>query len=209
METNMGLLSKLFGKTTGGVELGDDRVWLTREAKFAGIAKELEELSPSASSAILLVAYFPDVLGRFSEMRDNYAGQVPIQAALAGELAGQGVTHGEPTPSTVLEIIVAERHPLASAEERLVAFAEQLPCHCRLVHHVSLEDATIKALCGDSLIGILKKLGMKESESIQSGMVTRRIQAALQRIENRTWSDSQAASAREWLEQNLPDVNLT
>jgi hypothetical protein len=209
IETNMGLLSKLFGTSASSVERAEDRVWLTSEAKFAGIAKEIESLAPSKTAAVLLVAYFPDVRERLSEICNSYTGTVPMHAALASDLTGQAATPWHPEPSTVLEIIVAERHPLASAEERLVAFAEQLPCRCRLVHHVSLEDPTIKALCGDSLIGILKQLGMKESESIQSSMVTCRIQAALQKLENRTWTDFAAGSAREWIENNLPDVNLS
>jgi hypothetical protein len=47
---------------------------------------------------------------------------------------------------------------------------------------------------------------MNESEAIESRMVTRRIQAAAQKIETQAVTDLPADSAEEWLERNCPDL---
>ncbi|MCA9070911.1 MAG: hypothetical protein KDA84_18405 [Planctomycetaceae bacterium] len=59
----MGLFDFLFGrKKDSNVEIVPDHIWMTTDAKFAGLAKEAEERSKSETVAILLVAHFPDVL---------------------------------------------------------------------------------------------------------------------------------------------------
>jgi hypothetical protein len=55
----MGFFDSLFGgKKHTNVEVVPDRIWLTTDAKFAGLAKEAEERSMSETVAILLVAHF-------------------------------------------------------------------------------------------------------------------------------------------------------
>jgi hypothetical protein len=45
---------------------------------------------------------------------------------------------------------------------------------------------------------------MAEGEAIQSQMVSRRIKQAQQKIESQAFGDTDAASAAEWLEKNMP-----
>ena len=82
----MGFFDSLFGsKKRTNVEVVPDHIWMTTDAKFAGLSKEVEERSRSETVAILLVAHFPDVLARLSELASQQTG-VPVQAVLADNL---------------------------------------------------------------------------------------------------------------------------
>jgi len=107
--------------------------------------------------------------------------------------------------SGVIDVIVAERHPLPSVDDQLEEFADNLPCRCRFSHHLSLDDAVIRVFAGDWVQQVMRQLGMKQDESIQSQMVSRRIRKAQEIIEGRARGSRQAGSASVWLEQNGSD----
>lgn len=74
----MGFFDSLFGsKKPTNVEVAPERIWMTTDAKFAGIAREVTERSNSETVAILLVAHFPDVLARLKEIASKPA-TVPV-----------------------------------------------------------------------------------------------------------------------------------
>ena len=76
----MGFLKSLFGgKEPTNVEVVPDRIWMTMEAKIAGLAAEAEERSRSETVAILLVAHFPDVLARLDQLHEERVWDVPCQ----------------------------------------------------------------------------------------------------------------------------------
>jgi preprotein translocase subunit SecA len=62
----------------------------------------------------------------------------------------------------------------------------------------------MRRFSGDWTRNVLRGLGMKESEAIESRMVNRRIQSELKKIAMRAMSDLPANSAEEWLERNCP-----
>ena len=203
----MGFFDFLFG---GGrrtqVENLPDKVWLTIDAKYAGLAKELAERSTSESAAILLVAHFRDVLERLQGIADRCNSSVPTMAVLANNLTNDLAASLEHEESALIDIIGAERHPLASADQRLESFADTLPCRCRVSHHLSLDDPVIEVFAGDWVKDMLGKLGMKEDESIESKMVTRRIRAAQKKIESQAFIADEADSALQWMESNCPEL---
>lgn len=108
--------------------------------------------------------------------------------------------------SATIDVIVGERHPLPSVDDRLEEFADELPCRCRFSHHVSLEDPVMQIFAGEWVQDVLRKLGMSEDEAIESRMVSRRIRQAQLKIEGRTFGNLNAGSASEWLETNRPDL---
>jgi preprotein translocase subunit SecA len=55
----------------------------------------------------------------------------------------------------------------------------------------------MRMFAGEWVQNVLQRLGMNEHEAIQSRMVTRRIQAAAQKIESQAISDLPADSAEE------------
>lgn len=67
----MGLFDVLLAnRNRKNVQVIPDRIWMTAEAKFAGLAKEVDERSKSETVTILLVAHFPNVLSHFDEVAE-------------------------------------------------------------------------------------------------------------------------------------------
>ncbi len=202
----MGFFDSLFrSKKRKNVEVVPDHIWMTTDAKFAGLSKEVEERSKSETLAILLVAHFPDVLARLTELASHQAG-VPLQAVLADNLNTDLAAKLHVDESAIIDIIVGERHPLPSVDDDLEKFADELPCRCRFSHHVSLEDPVMKIFAGEWVKNILSRLGMSEDEAIERQMVFRRIRQAQQKIEGRAFGTVDAESAARWLEVNCPDL---
>lgn len=203
----MGLFDAIFGsKRPANLEVLPEQIWLTTEAKFAGIAKQLEQRSNADIFATLLVAHFPDVLAQLETLIDQSSGNVPCKAVLASQLKADLGTAFRSDGSALLEVIVAERHPLPAAEEQLEEFAGELPCRCRLSHHVSLDDAVVKSFVGPAMKDLLVSLGMVEDEAIESHMVSRRIRQSQQKIARHASGKQGAASATQWLELNWPEA---
>ncbi len=186
----------------------EDRIWLTKQAKFAAIQRETAQAldDPNGPDAVFVVAHFQDCL---DELRLLVAGVgmdesrvlVTCSEALEGRTAGTASDE-----SRRILIIVGERHPLPSHDDALLDFARSLSCQCRLVQHVSLEDPLLRIFAGEWVEGVLRRLGMKEDQAIESQMVARRIRGAQQKIDGRATGDAPAQSAQEWLEKNCPNL---
>lgn len=202
----MGFLDFLFGgQAFSNREVVPDRIWLTMDAKFAGIAKDVAERANTQTVAILLVAHFADVLERLNGIAAKpYA--VPVRALLARDLSPDLAASLTLDESAMIDVIVAERHPLPSVDDRLVQFADAFSFHCRFSHHLSLDDPVIKIFAGSWVQNVLDKLEMKEDEAIESNLVIRRIERAQRKIESKAYKSLNAGSAREWLEKNCPEL---
>ena len=200
----MGLFDWLTGKKDR-VEIAEDRIWLTQQAKNVGIRKEVAQAvaDPAGPHAVIVVAHFKDCL---EQLRTVVVGfdRDRVLITLADALAGRTPTNLALDETRHILIIVGERHPLPSHDEVVVDFARRLPGRCRLVYHVSLDDPLMKRFSGEWVEGVLRKLGLKEDEAIESRMVGRRIQSALRKIEQNATGDAAATSAEEWLERNCP-----
>jgi preprotein translocase subunit SecA len=199
----MGLFDSLFRSgASPPPDAGQERIWMSARAKFAGIAAELDEKTRSDAAAILLVAHFPDLLERLEPLAEKQSGRVPVKAVLAGDLTEELASRlGD---AGRLELIVAERHPLRSIDDELEQFARELPCESRVSHHLALDDAVIRAFAGDWVRNMLQKMGMSDDESIESEMVSRQIRQAQRKIESQTFTDTAAESAEAWLRKNCP-----
>lgn len=197
----MGLFDWFAGKSK--VEIANERIWLTREAKIAGIQKEVAEAiaDTEGPNAIVVAGYFNDCL---EQLQAAVGGFDPdrVLVACADALAGRMPTDVVTDESRSILIIVGERHPLPAHNEGVKDFARSLPCRSRIVYHASLEDPLLKRFAGDWVQSVLRKLGMKEDEAIESRMVTRRIQTELNKVATCATGDVPANSAEEWMEKN-------
>ena len=203
----MGFFDSLFGgKKRTNVEVVPDHIWMTTDFKFAGLAKEVEDRSQSETVAILLVAHVPDVLARLEELANQRTSSVPVKAVLAGNLDTDLTASLNLDESAIIDIIVGERHPLPSVDDRLEEFADELPCRCRFLHHISLEDPVMKIFAGEWVQNVLRQLGMSEDGAIEAQMVSRRFRQAQQKIEGRAFGNVDAESAAQWLEKNCPEL---
>lgn len=125
----------------------------------------------------------------------------PVAVVTTDDLRGTAAGMSLDESRTIL-IAVRERHPLRSHDEAIAAYADGLPCRSRLVHHVSLDEPLMKIFAGEWVQTMLKNVGMKEDEAIESPMVARRIKDAQRKIEDRCRSDFPAAPAEDWMAKN-------
>ncbi|MHB9067975.1 MAG: hypothetical protein ACYC4B_29685 [Pirellulaceae bacterium] len=186
----------------------DNRIWLTKQAKFAGIQRDIAQAlaDPNGPDAVFVVAHFQDCL---DELRSLVAsagfdeGHILVTLSEALERRTAGAASDE---SQRILFVIGERHPLQSHDDALQDFARGLSCQCRLVQHASLDDPLLRLFAGEWVEKVLRQLGMNEDEFIESQMVTRRIRAAQQKIEDRATPNYPAQSAQEWLEKNCPSM---
>lgn len=205
----MGLFSRLFGSPqTPNVATDTNVVWLTDDAKYKGVEQDLLRISNSRSVAILLIAHFDDVHARLESLLENYDGDVPALVVRASDLSSSIAANFNVDENTVIDLIVAERHPLVSEDERVLAgFADDLPCRCRVTYHVSLDDALMQLFAGESVRNILRKMGMQEDERIEGRMVQSRIKQAQKKLSAAATGNQPAATAAQWLKLNVPAAN--
>lgn len=197
----MGLLDWLTSKNK--IEIAEHRIWLTQEAKYAGIHKEVAQAvaNPAGPSAVIVVAHFNDCLEQLQTAVVGFD-RDRVLVTCADALAKRTPTNLVAPESHSILIIVGERHPLPSHDQVVMDFARSLSCRCRIVYHASLEDSLLKRFCGEWLERVLRGFGMKEDRAIESRMVGHRIESALERIAKSATGDTPANSAEEWLERN-------
>jgi hypothetical protein len=200
-----------FKTTSSNVKIQNDRIWLNKAAKLKGIATCLVDCPTERNrpGAILLIAHFPDCLDelkKVAEIVERQGAPCPLRVLSADCLpdpAAIGISAGQSQPTM---IVVGERHPLLAHDEAVLKFAASLPGRSNVVQHVALDDAVMRSFGGDWVAGTLKRLGMTESESIESQMVTRRIRDAQRKLARESIKELPAESAEAWMELNCPNV---
>jgi hypothetical protein len=201
----MGWFDWLKAKPTN-VNAQPDVIWVSDEAKLAGIRQEIEKASsrevPPAS--ILVVAHFEKCRQWLDGIGNRASTYVPVRICLAKELAAETRSGITSTGGQGIDVVVAERHPHAQYDEQLLQTAEALPYPCRLTYHLSFDDALLRVFASQGTLDTLRRLGMKEDESIRSKMVSRRLRDAQRKVAKVAWGDVPAESADKWFELNAP-----
>ncbi len=197
-----------FKSTPSNVTVLDDTIWLSKQAKLNGIATALSKCldEQDRPDAVILVAHFQDSLDELRQIAEAAGPSHLVTLTSAGTLAKNAAFCTSLDPSRTVEIVVGERHPLRLHDENVLEFARSLPCRCRLIYHVSLEDPMMRAFCGEWVKTVLEKLGMAEDEVVDSNLVARRIKAAQKKIAKQCVSESPADSAELWMERNCPEM---
>ena len=159
----MGIFDWL-SKSKTNVDALDDVIWLTKQAKFAGISAATGQClaEPDRPFAVLLVAIFQDCLAELRAVVEQSGfDQQSVIATLAEQLTGHSMPMAEHDDTQTIVIMVAERHPLQAHNAAIAEFAQSLPCRCRLVHHVSLEDPLLKFFAGEWVRNVLQRLAKR------------------------------------------------
>ena len=188
------------------VETPPDEIWLDESAKLRGIRALVEAVLECGdnTSLVVVVAHFPATLQKLTASLADLTGDDRLAIALAADV-------GDPLSRQLTLnrqggtfVVCAERHPLLSHDDALLRSLEQQECAIRLVHHLALDDALLRVFASEWVTDILRRLGMKDDESIRSPMVSRRVRGAQQVIAKKAPSDMDAESAEEWLRVNAP-----
>jgi hypothetical protein len=210
----VGLFSWLNPKPSKVIEV--DRVWLTKTAKLAGLAAE----TTASARPVLILAHFPESL---REVREAFAAvKIPVES-IDGQLSAgdyrRRLSDGSPRAffalvsqlrpgppadesETLVPIFVAERHFLRSHDEEVRRFAEEIGSPTGIVFFLSLDEPLMQTFAGQWVTNTLRRLGLKETEAIQSPMIARRVKAAQARCASNARSDGPAESAEDWRQRN-------
>ncbi|MFK7767404.1 MAG: hypothetical protein AB8B55_09305 [Mariniblastus sp.] len=134
--------------------------------------------------------------------RDNLLSPNTLKIVLAELIPDATPNLLEVNRDKTIAMIVVERHPNLQYDERIIEFAKSLPFKVEFGYYLSLDDAVVSMIVGESTLTILRQLGLEEHELITSNMVSRRLKIALRRLVDSFTGDAKADSAIEWMEQN-------
>lgn len=176
------MLSWLLGKKRARRE--PDKVFVTREVKTAYLL---------AQENVRLVVHFV-ATRRDLQARARAEGKT-LSVTLASDLGDVG----QHDPN--LAILVAERHPSRAHDERICSWADTAAGSIAFV--VALDDVVLSPFVG-SMRSLFEKLGVDESQPIESAMVSRSIQSAQEKLAKNATGDLPADSAEAWLRANCP-----
>ena len=187
-----------------------DVIYKTRRAKYKAVVKEIVELHKSGRpvlvgttsitqseelSALLKKAGIPhNVLNaKYHEkeaaivVQAGQMGQVTIATNMAGR--GTDIVLGEGVPELGgLHIIGTERHESRRIDNQLRGRCARQGDPGSARFYLSLEDDLMRIFGSDNIKSMMDKLGMEEDDPIENKMVTRSIENAQKRVEERNFN---------------------
>ncbi|NLL53065.1 MAG: preprotein translocase subunit SecA [Peptococcaceae bacterium] len=129
---------------------------------------------------------------KFHEMEAQIVAQAgqPGMVTIATNMAGRGtdIVLGEGVKELGgLHIIGTERHESRRIDNQLRGRAGRQGDPGSSQFYISLEDDLMRLFGGDNIAGFMDKLGMDDSVPVESSMVSRSIENAQKRVENRNF----------------------
>jgi preprotein translocase subunit SecA len=182
-----------------------DLIFLTKDAKYKAIVEDVNaryrkgqpvligtiaiETSELLSSILRSNGIPHDVLNAKQHAREAdivaQSGQ-PSHVTIATNMAGRG-TDIKLTPESVqaggLYILGTERHESRRIDNQLRGRSGRQGDPGESRFYISLEDDLIRIFAGDTIKKNMERIGMKEDEVIESGLISRRIEAAQEKVE--------------------------
>ncbi len=112
----------------------------------------------------------------------------------------------KPDPASVpIAIIMVERHPHLKYDQRVESFGRRIPaCSVEFGYFNSLDDVVLGLVINETLMTILRQLGLNDHELITSTLVSRRLEKMLNRVAPTYLTDHPADSASDWIQLNGP-----
>ena len=190
----------------------DDRVYKTRKEKYNAVIDEIEKMHNSGRPTLVgttsvevsellyrmvkqrlkiepqLLNAKPekaraeaDIVAQAGQQRDG-KGVVTI----ATNMAGRGTDiklSPEVKAAGGLAIIGTERHESRRVDRQLRGRAGRQGDPGSSVFYVSFEDTVMRQFVSDKVVKMLDRMGLKDGEMIESGLVTRSIENAQKRVE--------------------------
>ncbi len=187
----------------------EDRVYKTRREKYNAVIDEIVRLKEEGRPVLVgtTSVEISEQLKRMLDMRHikaqvlnaklhqqeaqvvALAGQ-PGTVTIATNMAGRGTDIKLPKEvkdAGGLAIIGTERHESRRVDRQLRGRSGRQGDPGSSVFYVSFEDQLMRLFATDSVMKMLDRLGLKEGERIESGMVTRAIEKAQKRVEENNY----------------------
>lgn len=203
----------------------DDKVWWNVARKLEGICNETAA-ALAAGRNVLLLSHFEGALvmvkralrARSIEFREfslfdstelcptNKAATGKVWAGLARALQTQVADKPRAArPEILLEIVIAEHHPICSRDEQLLQAAATLACPTHLTFHISLDDPLLTNFGSRSIQQLFKQLGIAEDTFLSNSMITTAIRSVQEKIAGRLAKDLPARTIEDWFKHNQPE----
>jgi hypothetical protein len=160
-----------------------DVIWVHTDAKWKGI-EHLWNKDPET----VFVFWFEETMDDARAKMNNDL----VSFTLARELNHHHLD-GKP-------VVFAEHYPLPQKEQEL--FQRLQLKEVKILS--ALDEPLFKRFGADKIVGMLKNMGLNESEPLENQMITGAIKNAQQKLEKQASIDHSATSQRSWLEKNLP-----
>ncbi|MEZ5940897.1 MAG: hypothetical protein R3C18_05870 [Planctomycetaceae bacterium] len=214
----MGLFDWLFGgKRLPQIQ---SRVWMSEDALWKKFSAEVhDELTQGRH--VLLVCHFPDTWERtvnwlegstiafediqvrtLQELRNLLRGRQPnIWLMAAHEIPPiDDENLAENLQPIRLTVMATEHHPHSVGDQKLQRLAHALKAEGGVIIESALDQVQFKSF-GANVAGMLKALGMDDSEHIETPMVARQIAHMQRRIAEKVPDCPSAESAKDWMDR--------
>ena len=163
-----------------------DKVWMNESSKQKALLEEWKK-----NKNVLLVFWFDETLQAFE-----------IELAKETTEAAKLFTAREVSSAHIGNnpLIFAEHYPLAEKENTLF---KKLGLKEATVWS-ALNEPLFQLFGGERIIELMKKLGMKEEESIEHNMISKSIHNAQEKIAAKVNIEQSARSQKDWFQKNMP-----
>ncbi|MCF0204039.1 MAG: preprotein translocase subunit SecA [Muribaculaceae bacterium] len=183
----------------------NDRVYKTKKAKYTAVIEEIQEMIKIGRPVLVgtTSVEISELLSRMLRLRGiehqvlnakqhQREAEIVAQAGRAGvvtiatNMAGRG-TDIKLTPEVKaaggLAIIGTERHESRRVDRQLRGRSGRQGDPGSSVFYVSFEDNLTRLFVSESVVKMLDRMGLKEDERLEAGMVTNSIEKAQKRVE--------------------------
>jgi hypothetical protein len=179
----MGLFN--FSQSKNALSETKDLIWMSHQAKLAGCMKLLKELQD-----VVIIAWFSNTYDEFDQFINQQNG-LGIEIQLARSIQTYQVSNKN--------LVILEHYPIRSKEKDLI---ENLnPSKVFILS--SLDEPLFEQFGSERIIQIMKSLGMKEDEIIEHPMISKSIEQAQKKIEEKVSFEITTNSSKEWFERNI------
>ena len=162
-----------------------DRIYLSKAAKL-NACLALVQQEPNT----VFITWFTDTAGEFREFFAQH-GLDEFHVREARSIHTAMLEHKNP--------VFAEHHPLHAKEIEMISNWSQK----KIFVYTSLDEPLLMHFGSDQVITLMRTMGMKEDEVVESSMVTNAIGRAQKKIASKVSIEQSANSQAEWMMKNV------
>jgi len=181
----------------------DDRIYISRTVADNAFVAEYDKLL-SENSAVFLFCFFEGTIKRLQPLLANNNAVILNASKLNKDFANIAWRTNIQTKQDPI-FLFAEHHPHLYYEETIINEIETLCAgnNPSIGFFTALDEPLMQQFGAQSIIELMKKMGLKEDEAISHSMVTASVANAQRKIAKKVTSQINARSQEEWMQINL------
>ncbi|MDX1902821.1 MAG: hypothetical protein SFU27_01580 [Thermonemataceae bacterium] len=203
-----------FGKKTPQIlTKTEDSVWISTNARFTGLLQEAQiqsklkntwviyffERTQHQLKEVFKLAQEPYI---FVESKEQAQKNKQILVFSADKFQEIYETLKIIFAKEDIFIIFAEHYPLNVVEENIAIKTAEITLKAKISAHTDFESMLLKKFGGARLLELLKKIGIKESESISHPLVSKSIKEAKKKLSEKVKNEQKGVSEEDWFLKN-------